>query len=393
MRRRRQLLLALSTAPAALLAACGGTAAPAPTTPPNKLLTNTQAGPAASPAVAAPVASPAASPSPAAKPAASGIAPGQFAGKTLNIALAPGRIDDLNKLIVPEFEKLSGAKLQLTGARSADQLARVRIEKDKPTLDVLWIDIGEAEVLGRENTLAKLSEAELPNLKDIRENARSVQGIAPIAFSSALGFLYNKELVKDPPKAWGDLWDPRFKNQLALFDMGSSVGVLTLIIAARLAGGSEDNIDPGFKRLAELKANAVGFKTSGPDNNNLVAQGEAGVTFALASQTLELKGKGANVEWIAPSDGAATLPQTFQVVAGGPQPELARAFANYMLGAEAQGKLANDLLLAVTNKNVALDPKVAPLVPLEKLQYFDWTKIGAKRGDWTNRFNREVLGG
>ena len=88
----------------------------------------------------------------------------QFAGKTLNVALAPGRIDDLNKIAVPGFEQMTGAKVQLTGARSADALARVRIEKDRPTLDVVWVDIGEALLLGNEGLIAKVSETDIPNI-------------------------------------------------------------------------------------------------------------------------------------------------------------------------------------------------------------------------------------
>ena len=389
---------------AASAPAAPATAAPAQATAAPAAAAPTAAAPVATkPAAAATTAAPSASastpaaaasapPAATAAGATAAIKPGQFAGKTLSVALAPGRIDDLNKIVTPEFEKLTGAKLQLTGLRSSDSLARARLEKDRPTLDVLWIDVGESELLAKEGITAKLTEAELPNLKNIRDNAKSKQGVAPIAFSSALGFLYNKEMVKTPPKAWADLWDPRFKKQLALFDLGSSVGVLTLIIAAKLAGGSEANIDPGFKKMLDLKANGVGFKTSGPENNNLVAQGEAGVTFALSGQTVDLKAKGANVDWNPPTDGAATLPQTFQVAAKSAQPELARAFADFVLSKEIQTRFANELLLAVTHKDVVLDPKVAPLVPLDNLQYFDWDIIGAKRGEWTNRFNREILG-
>jgi putative spermidine/putrescine transport system substrate-binding protein len=316
----------------------------------------------------------------------------QFAGKTLNVALAPGRIDDLNKIVVPGFEQLTGAKVQLTGARSADALARVRIEKDRPTLDVVWIDIGEALLLGNEGLIAKVSETDVPNIAEIRDNAKLASGIAPITFSSALGFLWNKDLLKAPPASWAELWNPQYEGQLALFDLGSSVGVVTLVLGARLNGGSETDVEPGFASMQTLKPNGIGYKTSGPENNNLVAQGEAAVTFALANQTQDLQAKGANVDWAVPAEGAATLPQTFQVVTGAPEPDLAKAFVNYVLSTEIQTRLANELLLAVTNKNVVLDPAVAPLVPLDRLIYFDWETIGAKRGEWTNRFNREILG-
>jgi putative spermidine/putrescine transport system substrate-binding protein len=326
------------------------------------------------------------------QPGASSLDARQFAGKTLNVALAPGRIDDLNKIAVPGFEQMTGAKVQLTGARSADTLARVRIEKDRPTLDVVWIDIGEALVLDKEGLLAKVTASEIPSIAEIRDNAKIASGIAPIAFSSALGFLWNKDLLKAPPASWAELWNPQYSGQLALFDLGSSVGVVTLVLGARLNGGDESDMEPGFASMQTLKQNGIGYKTSGPENNNLVAQGEAGVTFALANQTLDLQAKGANVDWAVPAEGAATLPQTFQVVTNSAEPELARAFVNYILSAPIQTRLANELLLAVTNQNVVLDPSVAALVPLDRLIYFDWDVIGAKRGEWTNRFNREILG-
>ncbi len=329
--------------------------------------------------------------SPAAVPAAS-ESTGPFAGKTLTVALAPGRIGDFDRLIRAEFERRTGATVSLVGLRSADQVARVRIERSRPTLDVLWIDIGEALVLAGENLLARVTAQEIPNIGEIRDSARSRIGIAPSAFSSAIGFLYNTERLDPPPRAWADLWEPRLRDQLALFDFGSNLGPLTLAMAARLRGGSETNIDPGFDILAALKPNAYGFGTSGPANNNLVAQGEAALTLGLANQARDLKAKGAPVDWIVPSEGALALPQGFQIVERGPEPALARQFLDYTLSKETQTRLANELLLVVTNVGAVVRPELADLVPVDRVIYFDFEAIGARRGAWTDRFNREILG-
>jgi putative spermidine/putrescine transport system substrate-binding protein len=258
---------------------------------------------------------------------------------------------------------------------------------------LLWIDFAEAQLLAREGLLAKVSQTELPNLRDIREEAKSTLGVAPITFASALGFLYNSTRIERPPVSWADLWHSRFVGELALFDFGSSLGPVTLVMAARLNGGNETNIDPGFEKLFQLKSNAFGFRTSGPENNKFVAQGEAGVTLALASQTRELKAAGATVEWVVPAEGAVALPQGFQIVAGSRQRALAQTFVNYVLSLEVQQRIANDLLMVVPNRKVVLDPLIAPFVPLENILYLDFETIGMRRGEWTNRFNREILGG
>jgi len=309
----------------------------------------------------------------------------------LVVALPPGRIDDFERVLVPAFERDTGIDIETVGLRSADQVARLRIEQGQPTMDVLWIDLAEAQLLGREGLIAAVTEAEVPNIARVRPEARRGTGIAPVTFSSALGFLYNTERLDGPPASWAALWDPAYRGEIVWFDFGSSLGPMTLALAARLAGGSEMDIDPGFVKLAELLPNIAHFGTSGPANNLLVAQGEAGVTFGLANQARDLAAGGAPVAWAVPEEGAIALPQGFQIVAATPRLAAAHAFLDYALGVEAQTRLANELLLAVSNADVELEAEVEPLVPLDRLLYLDVEVIGARRGEWTNRFNREIL--
>ncbi len=131
---------------------------------------------------------------------------------TLTVAMAPGRIDDFNRIVAPGFEREAEIALNAIGLRSADQVARVRIERDRPTIDVLWIDMAEAQLLAGEGRLARVSERDVPNISEILDEALSPLGIAPIAFSSALGFLYNTELADPPPRSWAELWDERFEG-------------------------------------------------------------------------------------------------------------------------------------------------------------------------------------
>ena len=317
-----------------------------------------------------------------------GGAPGE---RVLRIAMPPGRIADFERVLAPGFEAATGARIEPIGMRSADQIARIRIERGHPSVDVLWIDSSEAILLGDEGLLAKLDEREVPNLVRVRDEAKSPSGIAPVTFSSALGFLYNTERLPEPPRSWKALWEPSYRGELALFDFGSTLGPMFLALTARLNGGSERDIEPGFEKLAELAPDAVAFQSSGPANNALVAQGEAGLTFGLASQALDLEAKGAPVAWLVPQEGAIALPQGFQVAEGAREPELARRFVDYALGVEAQTRLAEELLLVVVNRDVTLDADTAELVPLDAVIYLDVAAIGAERGAWTDRFNREIL--
>ena len=316
---------------------------------------------------------------------------GPFAGQRLTIALPPGRIADFERVIGPEFIRTSGATLELVGLRSADQVARARIERDRASFDVLWIDLSDALVLAGEGLLASVDERSVPNVARMRPEARGTTGIAPVTFASAIGFLYNTERLPEPPHSWSDLWDPRLRGELAWFDFGSNLGPLSLVMAARLAGGDEANVDAGLQKLAELLPNILHFGTSGPANNMLVAQGEAGLTLGLAHQARDLRAGGAPVAWHVPEEGALALPQGFQILAATPRLELALAFLDYTLSTEAQTRFARELYLVASNREVRIDPELASEIPQDRTLYFDFETIGARRGEWTNRFNREIL--
>jgi hypothetical protein len=131
---------------------------------------------------------------------------------------------------------------------------------------------------------------------------------------------------------------------------------MTLVMAARLNGGGEQTIDPGFTKMVQLSRTRFGWKSSGPENNNLVAQGEAGVTLRPRQPDARPPEERRAGRLGSPERGGRTLPADVpargRLAGAGAGPRL----RHYVLGTDVQTKFANDLLLAVTNRNVVLDP-------------------------------------
>lgn len=305
----------------------------------------------------------------------------------LVIALPPGRIADLESHFAPAFEERTGARLVPVGLRSGDQVARVRIEHGNPSLDLLWIDAGEAALLAREGLLSVPTAAEAPNLAAAGGPLGS--GALPPTFSSAVGFLYNEEALPSPPRSWAALAGPGLGRRLALFHFGSTLGPLTVAALARLETGDETDADAGFARLAQIAPNVLRFGGSGPANNQLVAQGEAWLTLGLPAQARHLAAAGAPVAWLAPEEGALALPQGVQVVAGTRRRALAAAFVDHLFSLDSQSVAARELGLVPARADAPLPPGLpAP----DTLLRLDLETLGRLRPDWAARFRREALG-
>jgi spermidine/putrescine-binding protein len=65
------------------------------------------------------------------------------------------------------------------------------------------------------------------------------------------GFMINTKVFKEKgwatPTSWDDLKDPKFKKLLVIPPINNTYGLYTLMMFARLNGGGEKNIEPGFK--------------------------------------------------------------------------------------------------------------------------------------------------
>ena len=308
----------------------------------------------------------------------------------------PGRIADLEAHFAGPFEAATGANIIPVGLRSADQAARVRVESGNPSLDVLWIDAGEAALLAREGLIETAfgpagsgdDGLRIPNVAWADPDAWFTEAALPATFSSAIGFLYNTEELPSPPGSWTALEDPSLQGRLALFGFGSTLGPLTVAALARIETGNETDADAGFARLARLQSNVLVYGTSGPANNQLVAQGEAWLTLGLPSQARHLATQGAPVGWAAPAEGAIALPQGIQIVTGTRRPELARAFADYMFSLEAQQAAARQLQLVPSRSDAEVP---AGLPPPDALMRLDMVTLGDLRPSWATRFRREMI--
>ena len=321
---------------------------------------------------------------------------GGRAPEDLVIAVPPGRIADLEAHFAGPFEAATGANIIPVGLRSADQAARVRVEGGNPSLDVLWIDASEAALLAREGLVETPFDPavfpgerlRIPNVAWADPDAWFSQAALPATFSSAIGFLYNTRELPAPPASWAALEDPALEGRLALFGFGSTLGPLTVAALARIETGVETNADAGFRRLGRLRSNVLLYGTSGPANNQLVAQGEAWLTLGLPSQARHLATEGAPVGWAAPAEGAIALPQGIQVVTGTRRPALARAFADYMFSVEAQQVAARQLQLVPSRSDMEIP---AGLPPSNALMRLDMVTLGDLRPAWATRFRREMI--
>lgn len=393
---RRRFVAALAgAAGAGLLAACQPAASPAPTG--QSPVVPAPAKPTEAPKPAAAASPGAASPTPA-SPAAASAQQGPAAnlkGRSITSSAFGGDTQSVQKrLVFDAFEQSTGASTTLVTLLSADALARARAEKGNPQLDLVQFSGGQEKIAAQEGITEPLASAQIPNLGRIAETFRQPDNRWATTAAITQGILYRTDKVNPAPTSWKDFWRPDVQGHVAFPDITNGYGMNFLVMAARINGGGEQNIDPGFTALQDIASKATIFKAAA-EVAQLFSQGDVWMMPYDSSHAYRVRGQGIPVQFGAPTEGTPAIFITASVLSGSKNADVANAAINFMLNPEVQAQIAKDLRWAPVVAAAPLEPDVAADVPstpeaISRLLALDTDAINAGRPQWTERWNREI---
>ena len=317
--------------------------------------------------------------------------------RRLVFATFTGSWEEAHKdVLVPAFRKANNnAEITLDPMLSVDQIAKVKAALNNPPIDVMLHDPGPALVAIDQGLVEPFPVASSAHYKDLITDAQDEMGPAP--FFQVVGITYKPEKVKTPPTSWADIWKPEYKGRVGITNLNSTLGTGWLVEIARMRGGSEVNVEAGFKAIEELKPNLAAVAANPGALATLYQQGQIDIGPGNFNAIQILKARGIPVEFVAPKEGAIAFKTTVHIVKNSPNKELAAKLIDAALSPEVQAKLMDSPYLIVpTNTKVKMGGEIAKVLAKDhaemksKFKFQDWKKINESRAGWIDKFNRDI---
>ncbi|MDB5370551.1 MAG: Tat pathway signal sequence domain protein [Roseomonas sp.] len=321
--------------------------------------------------------------------------------RTLTVSTWGGVTEEgLKAYVQPEFERLTGARLAYDIGGQGARYNKLLAQRANPPADVFF-SADEAVVAGHKaGVLTTASRKNVPNIADIEDwaltvkagtTAETIPGAPYTLIAYVLG--YNPEKVKAPVTSWADLWRPEFQGKLAFTSPVHSVMPAFVIMAAEMAGGSIDDIDPGFRKLAELKPSKLTVFWT--DWAPLAKSGDVTMATEFDYYFETMKDQKYPIEYVIPKEKGIGVPEYVSVVKGTRNQELAEAFLNLMLDPKVQASFAASTYSGTTSRRAELPDSVrsrcACGARVDQLRFFDPEMFATRRALWTERMNLEVV--
>lgn len=279
------------------------------------------------------------------------------------------------------FAKKYDVKTSFIRNGSGSTFAKIDAEKNNPQADV-WYG-GTFDPQSQAGELGLLEAYQSPHLAEIIERFRDpgkVKGnYSSAIYMGILGFGVNTERlkklgIKEVPKCWDDLLDPRLKGEVQIADPQSSGTAYTAIATFAQLWGE----DKAFQYFKQLHPNVSQYTKSGVTPSRNAARGETTVGIGFLHDYALEKEKGAPLELVVPCEGTGYELGGVSIIKGARNLDNAKLFVDWALSKEGQ-ELAwkkGQSLQILTNTTAEQSPMAADPKTLNLINY-DFEKYGS----------------
>lgn len=295
----------------------------------------------------------------------------------------------MEAIVLPHMREKFGATVLFEGTKSTVNLEKMRANRAAPYLSVVQMDDPVMILAVEEELLRPMTPDTVPNMTGLRDGTVHMDGMWCNYVQPWAGVAYNTGLLQGVP-SWAQLWDPAHAGRVILPSLQNTEGMWTLFMAAHLATGkpmaeAQYDIDAAFAKLEELKPNVLTVYSVMSQAFNLLEQGEISMLAGnFSSYALPRKAEGAPVDLAAPMEGVFAQPSGVCLVKDGPNPALAEAYANELLSAELQTRIADFTASLPSNTAATSSVSIPDGVPVHSP---DWAFVSKNRAEWIGRFD------
>jgi iron(III) transport system substrate-binding protein len=277
------------------------------------------------------------------------------------------------------FEQKTGIKVELFRSGGSAILRRFQQEADagKVFVDVLThSEPAAARAMTKKGLFVPFKAA---NFDKVPAEVKDPDGyyVAQRLNVMAMYVRDDKIPAADRPKTWTDLVQPKYKGKMVMAD--PSFSSLLVTIVGTLAK------EQGWQYFEKLRANDIMLVPGNQQVADMIKRGERSIAVgADGAYVGESKKGGLPVTILYQEDGSFVIPSPSSVVKGSPNPNAAKAFADFMLTKEVQELFPQEYLYAART-DIAGPPGNPPLANI-KMHAVDYDYIEAESNRIKRRF-------
>lgn len=302
----------------------------------------------------------------------------------------------LTKCVIEPFQEKTGKTAEVVLGSPVQWMNQIGASPEEPPLDVIYMPSDNAFEVVNRGLAQKFTSETVPNMTELTPYFAEIgDGYGVVHNYGAMGIIYNKEVVTNPPETWGEFIEGTINGDwLASIPSINYPGALSVNVwnFSQLRGGGVDNIEPGISIIKEMEESG-NLKFWGDPNQvlNGLQSGEFDIAMYWDGRAWSFidDGNEERFGYLNPEPGSVAAMTWIQVVENADP--LAWDFANVALSKEAQGCFGSNIRYGVGNASAEFDPAVQDqITKFDELAFPPFAEIVPLQSEWIEIWNKEI---
>lgn len=251
-------------------------------------------------------------------------------------------LNDFDAVIPDMFKEATGYEVEVVVGNGAETMSRIAAEKSNPQWDVVWIDsMYDVYNLSKDGDL--MTDIEVENADNLTEFASALvpenKCFYPTGIHAAGVLVYRNDVYseEEAPKTFEELADEKYAGKVGMADPGVAAPAYPL--AAYFM--DEMGMEGGQEYFSTMFSQGLKVFPKNPQVVQALASGEINVAMLQESNAYDMVASGEPISIVWPENGAPGSTRVAAISAATSQPEVAKAFVNFLLDPETQQALIN----------------------------------------------------
>lgn len=251
-------------------------------------------------------------------------------------------LNDFDAVIPDMFKEATGYDVEVVVGNGAETMSRIAAEKSNPQWDVVWIDsMYDVYNLSKDGEL--LTGVEVENAANLTAFSSALvpenKCFYPTGIHAAGVLVYRNDIYseEEAPKTFEELADPKYADQVGMADPGVAAPAYPL--AAYFM--DEMGMDGGQEYFTTMFSQGLKVFPKNPQVVQALASGEISVAMLQESNAYGMMESGEPISIVWPENGAPGATRVAAISSSTSQPEVAKAFVNFLLDPETQQALVD----------------------------------------------------
>lgn len=266
---------------------------------------------------------------------------------------------NIDEETLKQFEEKYGISVKMDEFDDMETMY-LKLANSDVKYDVVLVSDALMPRMIEEGLLQKLDLSKIPNISQMDEDYLDLaidkgnNYSVPYMFGT-IGIIYDKNVVTEEVDSWDILWDPKYKDQIFMFDTyRDTIGMALKKLGYSMNSDNPAELEEAKKILLEQRE-LVDPKYGVDNGTTMIAAGETALNMIWSGEGLNLQDEYSNLVYTIPKEGVNFWIDSLCIPANATNVEGAHEFINFVSDKDAAYRIADEIGYTTPNKEARLE--------------------------------------